>query len=154
MVKEHMNLSMEKPERNDTVTSDKDLVTNQIHRVRVRTPKWRKKRSLPSQSGRSRTGKYCDGAWAEAHTSRGHPLRTRSPCYGASPRPTNPGIEGAYAIKVSMRSSPPSITLLILLLSAHGPYHVFPQNAVFTCSERSDFKGLTAFFLETIATSE
>ena len=49
------------------------------------------KKSLPSQSGQSRTGKYWDSAWAKAHTSCRHPLRTRSPCYGASPQPTSPG---------------------------------------------------------------
>ena len=86
-----------------------------------------KKRSLPSQSGRSRTGKYWDGAWAEAHTSRRDPLRTRSPCYGASPRPTNPGSwrglchQGKY--EVLLQNS----ILLILLSSMHGPYHVFSR---------------------------
>jgi len=66
-------------------------IPKHVHKVRVRNPKSRKKKSLPSQSGRSRTGKYWDGAWTEAHTSHRHSLRTRSPCYGEPPQPTSPG---------------------------------------------------------------
>ena len=47
-----------------------------LNRVRVRILDWHEK-SLLSQSGQSRTGKYWDSAWAEAHTNRRLPLRTK-----------------------------------------------------------------------------
>jgi len=50
------------------------------------------KKGGPTQpEGRSGTGKYCDGAWAGAHTNRELPLRTWSPCYGRPSRAINPG---------------------------------------------------------------
>ena len=74
-----------------------------------------KKRGLPSQSGRGRTGKYLDSAWAEAHTSRDYPL------YGQGRRamegPHGPHarvLERACAIKVSMRCLLVRLPLLYL----------------------------------------
>jgi len=92
-------------------------IPKHVHKVRVRNPKSRKKKSLPRQRGRSRTGKYWDGAWTEAHTSHRHSLRTRSPCYGEPPQPTNPGRwrslchQGKY--EVDSTQSHPFYTLLV-----------------------------------------
>ena len=62
-----------------------------------------KKRGLPSQSGRGRTGKYLDSAWAEAHTSRDYPLCGQGRRAMEDPHgPHTRVFEGACAIKVSM----------------------------------------------------
>ena len=95
-------------------------------KVRVRKIEKQKIRSPPSQSGRSGTGKYWDGACTEAHTSRRHPLRTRSPCYGGSPRPINPGSwrslchQGKYELFMC------SIIPFIRCLGARTTLYVWP----------------------------
>jgi len=81
-----------------------------------------KRKGLPSQSGQSRTGKYWDGAWAEAHTSRRHPL------YGQGRRameglhgPQTQWLEGTCAIKVSMRKPRRCGVVYISKVAVHGP---------------------------------
>ena len=81
-------------------------VLSDFTRVRVSTNKNRKKRGLPSQSGRSRTGKYWDGAWAGAHTNHRHPLYGQGRRAMESPHgPQTQVCEGICAIKVSMSCS-------------------------------------------------
>jgi hypothetical protein len=75
-------------------------------RVRVRThEKRKKKKAHPARVagvGRENITRVHE---PKAHTSRRNTLGTKSPCYEAFPWSTNPRVEGAYAIKVSMRVS-------------------------------------------------
>ena len=73
--------------------------------LRLGLGQWKsEKKGLPSQSGRSRTGKYWDGAWAGAHTNHRQPMYGQGRRAMSAPRgPQTQLHEGTCAIKVSMK---------------------------------------------------
>jgi len=99
-------------------------------KVRVRTLKSRKKKPAQPEWLKQDRKIFRRCMSRSPYKPRRPSERTRSPCYGEFPRPTDPDHEGAYAIKVSMRCAGVKSEAYILPDPAHGPM-------VFVCTDRS-----------------